>query len=38
VNDPDLSRVGFAMPEWASLGQLASWAKKGFGHLFKQNF
>jgi hypothetical protein len=28
VNDPDPSRVGLAMPEWANLGQLASWAKK----------
>jgi hypothetical protein len=28
VNDPDPSRVGLAVPEWAGLGQLASWAKK----------
>jgi hypothetical protein len=29
VNDPDPSRVGLAVPEWAGLGQMASWAKKG---------
>jgi hypothetical protein len=28
VNDPDPSRVGLAVPEWAGLGQMASWAKK----------
>jgi hypothetical protein len=35
VTDPDPSRVGLAVPEWAGLGQLASWAEQVLVICFK---